>query len=87
MSDKLRIKLDGLSLKADLADASFIMGEPLGQGADIRGLNVNIDEGTKQYDAMAYTTDIGTMSLIFQNETFRSTSLSNAKLNDAMEKQ
>lgn len=87
MGEKMKIKLGGISIEADLSDASFIMGEPIGQRANIGGLNVNVDEGTKQYDVMGYTTDINTMRLIFQNKTFRSSSLSNAKLNDTMEKQ
>lgn len=87
MGQKLKINVGGLSFEADLADASFIMAEPLGKNSEIKGLNVNIEEGTKQYDVMGYTTDIGTMQLIFQNKTFRSSSLSNAKLNDTMESQ
>lgn len=87
MGQKLKIKVGGLSLEADLSDASFVMGEPLGKNAEIKGLNVNISEATKQYDVMGYTTDIGTMQLIFQNKTLPSSSLSNAKLNDTMEKQ
>ena len=85
MGEKFKIKLSGISIAPDLSDASFIIGEPI--GANIGGLNVNVDEGTKQYEVMGYTTDIGTMRLIFQNKTFRSSSLSNAKLNDKMEKQ
>lgn len=87
MGEKLKIKLHGMSIEADLSDASFILGEPIGQNANVGGLNINVDEGTKQYDVMGYTTDINTMRLIFQNKTFRSSSLSNANLNDAMEKQ
>ena len=87
MGDKLKIKLPGISIDADLSDASFILGEPIGQRSNIRELNVNIAEETKQYDVMGYTTDLNTMRLIFQNKTFRSSSLSNANLNDAMEKQ
>ena len=87
MGQKLKINVGELSFEADLSDASFIMAEPLGKNSEIKGLNVDIEEGTKQYDVMGYTTDIGTMQLIFQNKTFRSSSLSNAKLNDAMESQ
>lgn len=87
MGEKLKIKLQGISIEADLSDASFILGEPIGQNANAGGLNINISEGTKQYDVMGYTTDLNTMHLIFQNKTFRSSSLTNAKLNDTMEKQ
>lgn len=68
MGDKLKIKLPGMSIDADLSDASFILGEPIGQSSNIRELNVNIAEGTKQYDVMGYTTDLNTMRLIFQNK-------------------
>ncbi|SCG87345.1 Uncharacterised protein [uncultured Clostridium sp.] len=87
MGKKLKIGSGGLSLEADLADAFFIMSEPLGKESEIGKLNVNIEESTKLYDVMGYTTDIGTLALIFQNKTFRSSSLSNTKLNDTMEKQ
>ena len=87
MGEKLKIKLQGLSIEADLSDASFILGEPIGQNANAGGLNINISEGTKQYDVMGYTTDLNTMRLIFQNKTFRSSNLTNANLNDTMEKQ
>ena len=87
MGEKLKIKLQGISIEADLSDASFILGEPIGQNANAGGLNINISEGTKQYDVMGYTTDLNTMRLIFQNKTFRSSSLTNANLNDTMEKQ
>ena len=87
MGEKLKIKLQGISIEADLSDASFFLDEPIGQNTIVGGLNINIAEGTKQYDVMGYTTDRNTMRLIFQNKTFRSSSLSNANLNDTMEKQ
>lgn len=87
MGEKLKFKWKGLSIEADLSDASFIMGEPIGQGLNVGGLNINVDDKTKEYDVMGYTTDLNTMRLIFQNKTFRSSSLSNANLNDTMEKQ
>lgn len=87
MGEKLKIKLGRISIEADLSDASCIMGEPIEQGVNIRGLNINVSEETKQYSVMAYTTDVSTMLQIFQNKTFRSSSLLNAKLNDRMEKQ
>lgn len=87
MGEKLKIRLKGASIEADLSNALFIMGEPIGQNSNVEGLNINVDEKTKQYDVMGYTTDLSTMRLIFQNKTFRSSSLSNANLNDAMEKQ
>ena len=86
MGEKLKIKWNGISIDADLSDATFILGEPIGQSINAGELNVNIDEKTKKYDVMGYTTDIGTMRLIFQNKTFRSSSLSNVNLNDSMEK-
>ncbi len=87
MGEKLKIKIGGLSIEADLADASFVMGEPIGHDVNAGELNINIGEETKQHDVMGYTTDLSSMRLIFQNKTFRSSSLSNANLNDAMEKQ
>ena len=70
MGKKLKIGSGGLSLEADLADAFFIMSEPLGKESEIGKLNVDIEESTKLYDVMGYTTDIGTLALIFQNKTF-----------------
>lgn len=50
MGKKLKIGSGGLSLEADLADAFFIMSEPLGKESEIGKLNVNIEESTKLYD-------------------------------------
>lgn len=87
MGEKLKIKLKGISIEADLSDAWFVLGESAGKNSNAGGLNINIADETKQYDVMGYTTDLNTMRLIFQNKTIRSSSLANEKLNDAREKQ
>lgn len=87
MDDKLKIKCNGLSIDMDLSDASLVMGEPVTSQNDIRKLRINVAKETTQHNVMGYTTDIATMRLIFQNKTFRSSSLSNVNLNDSMERQ
>lgn len=87
MGEKVKIKLKGITIEADLSEASFVLGEPIGKNINAGGLNINIADETKQYDVMGYTTDLNTMRLIFQNKTIRSSSLTNEKLNDAKEKQ
>lgn len=87
MERKIVINFGGIAFEADLADASFVMSEPLGEGVETLGPNIFIDESSKRHQVFGYTTDISTMRLIFQNRTIRSSSLSYAKLNDTMEKQ
>ncbi len=87
MGKKLKINVRGLVVDADLSDAKFIMADPLASGQNENGLNINISEEVKSYPCFAYTTDIETAKLIFHNMTFRSSSLSYAKLNDQMERE
>lgn len=87
MGEKLIIKSQSVSIEADLSDALVILSEPIDQNTITKGLNIKISEESKQYDVMGYTTDLDTMRLIFQNRTFRSSSLSNENLNDKMEQQ
>lgn len=68
-------------------DASIIFGEPIAKDVDPNKLNINISEAAKSHSSMTYTTDIGTLKLIFENMTLRSSSLANANLNDPMEKE
>lgn len=87
LGQKLIMNFDGLQGIADLEGASVIMAEPFQKGTDPRKLNINISDSTKQHTTMTYTTDLDTLKLIFQNMTFRSSSLANANLNDQMEKE
>ena len=87
MSKILEIKGAGFTISADLTDVSFILAEPFEKGADPQNLNIRISEDSVKHNVMGYTTDIGTLELIFQKKTLRSSSLSNAKLNDPMEKE
>ena len=84
---KLSFKTAGLTLEADLDEASFILAEPFGEGVDLNGVNINISNESKEHPVMGYTTDIETMGLIFKYKTFRSSSLTNANLNDMVEKE
>lgn len=87
MMSKLNFKIAGITFEADLDDASFILAEPFGEGVDLNGVNINISNESKEHPVMGYTTDIETMGLIFKFKTFRSSSLTNANLNDRMEKE
>ena len=70
------------NLKMDIT-----IDNPLKDGQDLRKLRINISDNVKKYKTLSYTTDISTLKLIFKNKTFRSTSLSSAKLNDPTEKE
>lgn len=48
---------------------------------------INVQESVLAHKNLRYTTDIGTLSLIFTNKTFRCTCLASGKLNDAKEKE
>lgn len=87
MGKVLKIRAGGITIDADLSEATFILAEPMADGKNIRELNVNISESVKEHPCFSYTTDLKTANLIFQNMTFRSSSLSYAKLNDMMEKE
>lgn len=87
MSPVLKIRANGLTISTDLSDGSIILAEPFEKGADPEQLNIKISEDSKKHKVMGYTTDIGTLELIFQRKTLRSSSLSNANLNDPMEKE
>lgn len=87
MEKKINFKIGKMNISADLDGAKFIIAEEIKAGQDMHKLNVNISDDIKKYSCMSYTTDIETCRLIFQNMTFRSSSLSYAKLNDPMEKE
>lgn len=67
--------------------AKFIIGEPYEKGADPHGLNIKVSDESKKHQIMGYTTDVNTLKLIFKYQTLRSSSLTNANLNDPMEKE
>ncbi|MCF0134180.1 MAG: hypothetical protein HUJ72_09965 [Blautia sp.] len=88
MSEKIAIKMNGITIgTADTEGMKLIIAEPYADDAVPRNLNINISEGSKSHPELSYTTDIGTLELIFRYQTFRSSSLSNANLNDPMEKE
>lgn len=80
-------KKQAISCSLDLSDSYFVQGEQINKDSDLRKLIINISEDSKKHCCMSYTTEIGTLGLIFQNMTLRSSSLSNANLNDPMEKE
>lgn len=53
----------------------------------VGGCDLVVSSEAGQYERLRYTTDLNTLRLIFQNKTFRSNSLTYARLNDSMEKQ
>lgn len=87
MRKKLKQDSNTFSITADSQGASIIIGEPLRKGEDIKSLKIKVNESVKNYDVLGYTTDINTMRLIFENKTFRSSSLLYKGLNDLKESQ
>jgi len=87
MGKRLKINIGGVVFEADLADSKFILADPIASEQNVNDLNINISEEVKRHPCFSYTTDIETAKLIFHNMTFRSSSLSYAKLNDLMEKE
>lgn len=88
MSEKLVIKVNGVPIgTAETEGMKLIYAEPYARDAELEKLNINISEMSKQHPGMSYTTDIETLGLILKYQTFRSSSLSNANLNDPMEKE
>ncbi len=87
MNRILKMTSNDLSIECKLEGASLILGEPIQKGQDMSGFILNISEESKQHSRMSYTTDIDSLELILKNMTFRSSSLSNAYLNDPMEKE
>ncbi len=81
------INIGGYTLKFDPSDAKFIIGEKRSEHQELSRVNVNISETALNHDVMTYTTDIDTVGLIFENMTFRSSSLTNENLNDPVEKE
>ena len=65
----------------------FIIGNPVTDTADIKGVQIDIQNNVKTYPKMYYTTDFTAFSFIFRKLTLRSSSLTYAKLNDTTEKQ
>ncbi len=66
---------------------SIVIGETADSVADLKRLRICIDDDVKKYDALAYTTDLRTIGLIFENMTFRSSALNYKYLNDSCEKE
>lgn len=87
MGKKILFKCGDKEIMYNLENASIIMGEPIPKDANLNELNINISEEAKSHSSMTYTTEIETFKLIFENMTLRSSSLSNANLNDPVEKE
>lgn len=76
-----------MEIKVDWTQASVIMTNSYGKEYDIGKACVMVEEQTRKYPCFAYTTDIDTFDLIIKNMTFRSSCLTNASLNDPLEKE
>lgn len=88
LSEKIVIKINGVPIgTADTEGMKLIYAESHTRDAEFNKLNINVSELSKGHPGMSYTTDIETLELILKNQTFRSSSLSNANLNDPMEKE
>ena len=86
MSGIIEIHAQGLHGTARMEDAYVILGDPVPKDTDIRRLIIDISEDSKRHNALSYTTDLETAGFIFDRMTLRSSSLTNAGLNDPMEK-
>ncbi len=82
---KMKIQLNGISFEVD--KPMIIMGPAISSETEIENLQLEINEETKKHNRMCYSTDLRTLGLIIQNMTIRSSSLTNAKLNDQKEKE
>lgn len=76
-----------MNFEFSLDDINITLTDEKVDDACTSNVTIHIDDKLKQYDCMGYTTDIGTMRLIFQNKTIRSTSLANPRLNDEKDKE
>lgn len=82
---KFRGIVNGIPFESDTP--MLVMAGALALESDAQKLWVKIEDKVKTYDRMGYTTDVGTVGLIFDNMTMRSSSLSNENLNDSKEKE
>ena len=88
MPKKLQLKMGNIVIgEADLDGACLILAEEYQKEDNLKELNIKVAEESKIHPCMSYTTDFDTLKLIFQHMTFRSSSLSNANLNDPVEKE
>jgi len=83
---KFGINWGGLKITTE-EEPYVVLGEPLKSEEDAKKLYFKISDKLANYSVMGYTTSIDTIKFIFANKTLRSSSLSNANLNDKMEKQ
>jgi hypothetical protein len=82
---KFRFKINGIPFESDMPE--IVIGPALTSKDELQELMVRVSDEVKKHDRMCYTTDVGTVGLIFENMTIRSSSLSNVKLNDYKEKE
>lgn len=88
MGRKIGIRVNGIKIgEGDLGSASVILTEEIPMKGNLCALNLKVEEKTKTHSCMEYTTYIGVLELILKNQTLRSSSLTNANLNDPMEKE
>ncbi len=87
MEKNLKIQTPFGMFSADLSEAILIQGEALTKEEQHRKFVLKISEETKKYERMSYTTESDTLNLIFDNMTIRCSCLTNARLNDHIEKE
>lgn len=86
MERNAKLKLSNLTIT--LKEKPYvIIGAPIDSKDQMLELQPKISDDVKSHERMCYTTNLDTMQLIFKNMTLRSSSLTNAKLNDKMEKE
>lgn len=84
---KIEINIGGFKIAATEEEPYIVLGEILKKEENAEKLYCKVSNELSAYSVLGYTTSIDTLKCIFQNKTLRSSSLTNAKLNDKMEKQ
>lgn len=84
--NKFKFSVGGITISAE-EKPYVILGHPVKKADDLPFVYVDISESVKSYSKMYYTTDVIALGFILSKLTLRCSSLSNAKLNDKMEKE
>lgn len=85
---KLKISFNGLTITAE--ETPYVIIDKAVKATDTdfdSKLHIDVTESVKTYPKMCYTTDFSALGFILRKLTLRSSSITNAKLNDQMEKE
>ncbi len=84
--EQFKLSIGGLTITAG-EDPYIILGQPIKDTSALSSIFVDVSENVKSHSKLYYTTDIGALGFILSKLTLRCSSLTNAKLNDKMEKE